>query len=71
MTIEKSITAMAGFFVTLSVLLAVYHNINWLWFTGFVGLNLFQSSFTGFCPAAMIFKLLGVKTEAEKAVLDK
>ncbi len=71
MTIERSITAMAGFFVTLSVLLAVYHNINWLWFTGFVGLNLFQSSFTGFCPAAMIFKLLGVKTEAEKAVLDK
>ena len=67
MTVERSITAMAGFFVTVSVLLAVYHNINWLWFTGFVGINLFQSSFTGFCPAALIFKKLGIKTEAEKA----
>lgn len=67
MTVERSITAMAGFFVTVSVLLAVYHNINWLWFTGFVGVNLFQSSFTGFCPAVMIFKKMGIKTEAEKA----
>lgn len=67
MTIERSITAMAGFFVTVSVLLAIYHNINWLWFTGFVGVNLFQSSFTGFCPAALIFKQFGLKTEAEKA----
>ena len=67
MTVERSITAMAGFFVLASVLLAIYHNINWLWFTGFVGLNLFQSSFTGFCPAAMIFKKMGIKTEAEKA----
>ncbi len=70
MTIEKLITAMAGLFITLSVLLAVYHNINWLWFTGFVGLNLFQSSFTGFCPAALIFKVLGAKTEAEKATSE-
>ncbi len=70
MTVERSITAMAGFFIILSVLLAVYHNMNWLWFTGFVGLNLFQSSFTGFCPAALIFKMFGVKTEAEKATSE-
>ncbi len=68
MTIERSIAAMAGLFVTATVLLAIYHNINWLWFTGFVGVNLFQSSFTGFCPAAMIFKALGLKSEAEKAL---
>lgn len=68
MTIERSITAMAGLFVTVTVLLAIYHNMNWLWFTGFVGVNLFQSSFTGFCPAAMIFKALGLKSEAEKAL---
>lgn len=67
MTIERAITAMAGFFVTATVLLSIYHNVNWLWFTGFVGVNLFQSSFTGFCPAAMIFKALGLKTEAETA----
>jgi len=67
MTVERSITAMAGFFVTITVLLSIYHNPNWLWFTGFVGVNLFQSSFTGFCPATMIFKKLGIKTEAEKA----
>ena len=66
MTVERSITAMAGYFVTVTVLLSIYHNPNWLWFTGFVGVNLFQSSFTGFCPAAMIFKKLGIKTEAEK-----
>ena len=68
MTIERSITAMAGLFVTVTVLLAIYHNMNWLWFTGFVGVNLFQSSFSGFCPAAMIFKALGLKSEAEKAL---
>ena len=68
MTIERSITAMAGLFVTATVLLAIYHNMNWLWFTGFVGVNLFQSSFTGFCPAAMIFKALGLNSEAEKAL---
>jgi len=67
MTIERSIMAMAGFFVTVTVLLSIYHNVNWLWFTGFVGVNLFQSAFTGFCPAAMIFKALGIKSEAQKA----
>ncbi|TXH62728.1 MAG: DUF2892 domain-containing protein [Thiothrix sp.] len=59
MTIDRMVLAMAGVIVLLSVLLAVYHNINWLWLTGFVGLNLLQSAFTGFCPAAIIFKKLG------------
>lgn len=61
MTVDRMVLAMAGVIVLLSVLLAVYHNINWLWLTGFVGLNLLQSAFTGFCPAAIIFKKLGVQ----------
>ncbi len=51
----------AGSMIILSVLLAVYHNINWLWLTGFIGLNLFQAAFTGFCLPAMLLKKLGVK----------
>ncbi|HMT91744.1 DUF2892 domain-containing protein [uncultured Thiothrix sp.] len=61
MTIDRMIFAMAGVMILLSVLLAVYHHINWLWLTGFVGLNLLQSAFTGFCPAALIFKKMGIQ----------
>lgn len=59
MSIERIVLAVAGVMVLLSTLLAVYHNINWLWLTGFVGLNLLQSAFTGFCPLAIILKKLG------------
>jgi hypothetical protein len=59
MSIDRIVLAVAGFFIMLSVVLAVYHNINWLWFTAFVGLNLFQSAFTGFCPLATILKKMG------------
>ena len=62
MTVDRMVFAMAGVIVLLSVLLAVYHNMNWLWLTGFVGLNLLQSAFTGFCPAALVFKKMGVQT---------
>jgi len=65
MTIERMITALAGLFIMISLLLAYYASPYWLVFTGFVGLNLFQSSFTGFCPAAMIFKAMGYKYAAE------
>lgn len=47
--INRIIRAIAGFFILLSVILAVYVNQNWLWFTGFVGINLLQSSFTKWC----------------------
>lgn len=47
--INRIIRAIAGTFILLSVLLAVYVNQNWLWFTGFVALNLLQSSFTQWC----------------------
>ena len=61
MTIDRIVSAIAGTMILLSVLLAVYHNINWLWFTGFVGLNLFQSAFTGFCIPAIVLKKFGFK----------
>lgn len=61
MTIDRMVFAMAGVIILLSVLLAVYHHMNWLWLTGFVGVNLLQSAFTGFCPAAIIFKKMGIQ----------
>lgn len=59
MSIERIVFAVAGAFVLISVLLAHYHSPYWLWFTGFVGANLLQSAFTGFCPLATILKKLG------------
>ncbi len=67
MTIGRAIMMMAGFFIMLSLAGAHFSgqidftSSYWLWFTAFVGANLFQSSITGFCPAAMIFKALGLK----------
>ena len=58
---ERIVRAVAGFLVSLSVLLAITVNINWLLLAAFVGLNLFQSSFTKFCPLEMILKKVGVK----------
>jgi len=61
MTIERILRGMAGFFVLLSLSLAHYHSPNWLWFTAFVGANLFQSSITGWCPAITILQKMGFK----------
>jgi len=61
MNIDRMVFAVAGLFVLASVLLSIYHNQNWLWFTGFVGANLLQAAFTGFCPMAKILKALGVE----------
>lgn len=62
MNIDRIVFAIAGCFVLASVLLSIYHNPNWLWFTGFVGANLFQAAFTGFCPVAKILKAAGIET---------
>lgn len=64
MNIDRLVFAVAGFFVLTSLLLSVYHSQNWLWFTGFVGLNLFQAAFTGFCPLARILKAAGMESGA-------
>jgi hypothetical protein len=61
MSIDKAVLAFAGFMVLLSLLLAHFVSPLWLWFTAFIGLNMLQSAFTGFCPAAMIFRKLGLK----------
>ena len=68
MSLERSVAAFAGFMVLLSVILTLYVHENFVWFTVFVGVNLFQQSFTGFCPAAMVMKKLGIKTEKELAL---
>ena len=59
MSIDRIVLAVAGAFILLSVILAVQVNINFLWFTAFVGANLLQSAFTGFCPMASILKKMG------------
>lgn len=56
MTVENKIRAFAGIFILLSLALAHYQSINWLWFTAFVGANLLQSSFTHFCPLEIVLK---------------
>lgn len=61
MNVDKAVFAFAGMLILVSLALSHYHNILWLWLTAFVGLNMLQSAFTGFCPAAKIFKLLGLK----------
>jgi len=61
MSIDRIVLAFAGVVILVSVLLSVYHHVNWLWLTGFVGVNLLQSAFTGFCPLALILKKFGAK----------
>jgi hypothetical protein len=60
MTIDRFVMAFAGTVILISALLGHYHSPNWLLLTGFVGLNLLQSAFTGFCPLAIILKKAGV-----------
>ena len=61
MSIDRAVLAFAGGMVLVSVLLTVYVSPLWIWVTVFIGLNLLQSAFTGFCPAAMVFRMLGVR----------
>lgn len=61
MSIDRAVLRFAGIMVLLSVVLTVYVSPLFVWFTVFIGLNLLQSSFTGFCPAAMVFRAMGVK----------
>lgn len=61
MTLDRMVLAFAGAFILGSLILSKIHHPYWLFFTAFVGANLFQSAFTGFCPLAIILKALGVK----------
>ena len=67
MTIERYVRLFAGTFVLVSLALGapgspVFVSTSWLWFTAFVGANLFQSSLTGFCPLVNVLRALGVKS---------
>jgi hypothetical protein len=61
MTVDRYLRLVAGFFIMASVALGYYHHPNWYWFTAFVGLNLFQSAFTNWCPMMTILRKLGVQ----------
>lgn len=63
-SIDQIVFRVAGLFILASLALSQLHSPYWLWFTAFVGANLFQSSFTGFCPMASILGKLGVKPGA-------
>lgn len=62
MTVERLVMAFAGGFILMSLGLAQFHSVNWLWLTAFVGANLLQAAFTGFCPLAMILKKFNIKS---------
>jgi len=61
MTVNDSLRLAAGFFILLSLVLGYLHSPYWYWFTAFVGLNLFQSAFTKWCPLMTILRMAGVR----------
>ena len=61
MTIDRAVLAFAGTVVLGSLALGLWVSAGWFWLTAFVGANLLQSSFTGFCPLAMMLRKLGLK----------
>jgi len=60
-SIDRIVLAFAGAVILISVLLAHFYSPYWLWLTAFVGVNLLQSAFTGFCPLARILKAFGAR----------
>ena len=71
MSLEHGVEAFAGFMVLLSVALTHFVHPGFVWLTVFVGANLFQQSFTGFCPAAMVLRKLGLRTERQLATAQR
>ena len=65
MTLEPMLRLIAGLFVTASVLLGMYVHPGFLWFTVFVGANLFQSSLTNWCPMMTFLQRAGLRESAE------
>jgi hypothetical protein len=61
MTVERGVRLMGGAMVSISLLLAHYVSMYWLWLTVFVGLNLLQSAFTNWCPAMLMLRAAGLK----------
>jgi Inner membrane protein YgaP-like, transmembrane domain len=65
MTVERALRLIAGSFVVLSVLLGMFVNTAFLWLTVFVGLNLFQSAFTNWCPMMVILRRSGLRNAGQ------
>lgn len=61
MNVDRLVFAIAGTFILISLALSQLHSVYWLGFTAFVGANMLQAAFTGFCPLAKILKALGVR----------
>ncbi|MDP3791327.1 MAG: DUF2892 domain-containing protein [Candidatus Omnitrophota bacterium] len=59
--VDRTLRGIAGSFILISLVLAHYVSPIWLWFTAFVGFNLFQSAFTNWCPMMWVLKKCGVK----------
>lgn len=62
MNLDRAVISFAGVMVLISLALTYFISSYWLLFTLFIGLNLLQAGFTGFCPAALIFKKIGIKS---------
>lgn len=61
MNIDRFVMAFAGTMILGSLVLSQVHSHAWLWLTAFVGANMFQAAFSGFCPLAMILKAVGLR----------
>ena len=59
MNIDRLVFAFAGSFILISLVLSQLHSVHWLWFTAFVGANMLQAAFTGFCPLAKMLAAMG------------
>ena len=64
MSIDRAVLAFAGTMILMSLLLGLQVSANWFWLTAFVGANMLQAAFTGFCPLAIILRRLGLKPGA-------
>lgn len=62
MTVDRAVLAFAGVMVLVSVVLTTFVSPLFIWFTVFIGANMFQSAFTGRCPAAAVFRKMGLKS---------
>ncbi|MEZ5871981.1 MAG: DUF2892 domain-containing protein [Nitratireductor sp.] len=61
MSLDRAVLAFAGLMIFVSVALTLWVSPHFMWFTLFIGANLIQSAFTGFCPAAAVFKMVGIR----------
>lgn len=62
MNVDRALLLFAGVMVLVSLVLTAKVHPNFIWFTAFIAVNMIQASFTGFCPAVIVFKKLGIQT---------